>query len=102
VAEFDPSSSPLPPERIWQRAYESVLAATDRRTLFKCVEVAEPAMLARLDALAGRPDCDAEVQSLADALRHLRLVKTELLGMRSATRFRPPFGRAMRSRPTVS
>ena len=46
-----PSSSPRFPA--WQREYDAALQEMDTTRLFKCVEVAEAAVLLRLEATRG-------------------------------------------------
>jgi hypothetical protein len=63
----------------WKSAYQLVLQESDRTLLFKCVEVAEAKLLMHRETLAGCSDCDAERQTIEDALNHLRQVKREKL-----------------------
>ncbi len=74
--------SPFAPSRfrVWQREYEAVLHETDTKRLFKCIEVAEAAVLARLEAIGRDPADDAERKAIDDVLTHLTLLKTERLG----------------------
>jgi len=76
--------SPFPPSRFpaWQREYEAVLRETDTKRLFKCIEVAEAAVLARLEVI-GKDSADAERKAIDDVLTHLTLLKTERLGFPS-------------------
>jgi hypothetical protein len=73
-----PSSSPLFPA--WQREYEAALHEMDTTRLFKCVEVAEAAVLLRLEAIRKDSDHHAEREAIADALNHLELLKKNQLG----------------------
>ena len=47
----------------------------DKARLFKCVEVAEAAVLVRLEAIRKDSDHHAEREAIADALNHLELLK---------------------------
>jgi hypothetical protein len=75
------SHSALPPLgfRAWQPAYEAALQSTDTRTLFKLVEVAESAMLARRDLLNGDSNHRPEIDAIEQALRVLAVIKKERL-----------------------
>jgi hypothetical protein len=72
-----PSPSPRFP---WQRDYEAALHEKDTARLFKCVEVAEAAVLLRLEAIQKNSDHHAERQAIADALTQLELLKKTRLG----------------------
>ncbi len=74
--------SPSVPERSfpqWQREYEAALQETDHRTLFKRIEVAESALLARREVLVQSPDGFAERYEIKMALDKLRRLKREIL-----------------------
>jgi SpoVK/Ycf46/Vps4 family AAA+-type ATPase len=74
--------SPPSPSRFpaWQREYEMVLHETDTKRLFKCIEVAESAVLARLEAIGKDAAHNAERKAIDDVLTHLSLLKRERLG----------------------
>jgi hypothetical protein len=74
--------SPPSPSRFpaWQREYEMVLHETDTKRLFKCIEVAESAVLARLEAIGKDSAHNAERKAIDDVLTHLTLLKRERLG----------------------
>ena len=74
--------SPFAPSRfpVWQRQYEAVLLETDTKRLFKYIEVAEAAVLARLEAIGRDSAHNAERKAIDDVLTHLTLLKTERLG----------------------
>jgi hypothetical protein len=59
----------------WKSAYDDALRETDTSKLFELVQIAEPAILMRLDALACGPNHPIERQALGDALHRLRLLK---------------------------
>jgi len=63
----------------WQVEYEAVLRETDREALFKRIEVAEAAILARRDALAQGSDGFAERREITLALAKLESLKKEVL-----------------------
>lgn len=66
----------------WQQAYRLALQETNRKALFKKVEVAEAAILTRREGLAPTPDHHAEWQVLEDALANLLVLKREKLNFR--------------------
>ena len=76
--EFSPT---LPVRRFppWQVEYESALRETDHQALFKRIEVAEAAILARREILALNPHGSAERQEIRAALNKLRSLKKEVL-----------------------
>jgi len=63
----------------WQREYESALLETDKSVLFKRVEVAEAAILARRDALEHDSSGQTERVAMEDALVNLRVLKRDQL-----------------------
>ena len=63
----------------WQLEYEAAFKETDHKTLFKRIEVAEAAILARREVLVQSPDGFAERQEIKLALNKLRRVKKEIL-----------------------
>jgi len=69
-----PSSIPR-----WQLEYEAALNETDHKALFKRIEVAEAAILARREILVQSPDGFAERQEIKAALDKLRRLKKEVL-----------------------
>ena len=74
------SPSPSPQFPAWQREYEAVLHEKDTARLFKCVEVAEAAVLLRLEGIKKDSDHHAERDAIADALNQLELLKKTRLG----------------------
>ena len=66
----------------WQQAYRLALQETNRKALFKKVEVAEAAILTRREGLAPTADHYAEWQVLEDALANLLVLKREKLNFR--------------------
>ncbi len=75
-----PTPPPSPRFPAWQREYEAALHEMDKARLFKCVEVAEAAVLVRLEAIRKDSDHHAEREAIADALNHLELLKKTRLG----------------------
>ena len=63
----------------WQLEYESALQETERKALFKGIEVAEAAILARREILVQSSDGFAERQALKAALEKLRDLKKAVL-----------------------
>ena len=63
----------------WQLEYESAMQETDHKTLFKRIEVAEAAILARREILTQSVDGFAERQASKEALEKLRNLKKEVL-----------------------
>lgn len=63
----------------WQLEYEAALNESDQKTLFKRVEVAEAAILARREVLMQSPDGFVERQEIKAALDKLRRLKKEVL-----------------------
>ena len=59
--------------------YEAALRETDRETLFKRIEVAEAAILARRDVLEQSPHGFAERREITLALAKLESLKKEVL-----------------------
>jgi hypothetical protein len=74
------SPSPSPQFPAWQREYEAASREMDTTRLFKRVEVAEAAVLLRLEAIRKDSDHHAEREAIADALNHLELLKKPRLG----------------------
>jgi hypothetical protein len=52
---------------------------TDKSVLFKCVEVAEAAILTRRDALEHDSSCQTERGAIEGALANLRVLKSDQL-----------------------
>jgi hypothetical protein len=77
--------SPSNPSRFpaWQREYEAVLHETDTKCLFKCIELAEAAVLVRLEAIGKDSAHHAERKAIDDVLTHLTLLKRDRLGFTS-------------------
>ncbi len=63
----------------WQLEYEAALNETNHKALFKRIEVAEAAILARREVLVQSPDGFAERQETKLALDKLRRMKKEVL-----------------------
>jgi len=63
----------------WQYEYEAVLHETDHKMLFKRVEVAEAALLNRLDTLRHGPNGKVEREEVEKALDRVRAVKKNVL-----------------------
>ena len=63
----------------WQLEYEAALQETDHRILFKRIEVAEAAILARREVLVHSSDGFAERNEIKLALDKLRRLKKEIL-----------------------
>jgi len=72
-----PSASP---RFLWQGEYDAALHEMDTTRLFKCVEVAEAAVLLRLEAIRKDSDHHAEREAIAEALNQLELLKKNRLG----------------------
>ena len=74
-------SSSLPGEGLpkWQEAYESALQESDKRALFKRIEVAEAAILTRRADLAQSQNGFAEREEMNKALTKLRSLKKNIL-----------------------
>lgn len=70
MASFESSSpAPVPRVSVATVVYESLLLETDRKALFKRIEVAEAAMFARLEVLDHTPESSAERQEIESATR---------------------------------
>jgi hypothetical protein len=67
----------------WQSEYDAVLQETDTKRLFKCIEVAEAAALARFETIEKNSAHHAESKAIDDVLTHLTLLKTKRLGFTS-------------------
>jgi hypothetical protein len=65
-----------PPQ--WQLEYESALQETDRKMLFKKVEIAEATLLKRRESLGALSD-SFERTEIEIAISKLRLLKREIL-----------------------
>jgi hypothetical protein len=63
----------------WQSAYEAVLCASDTDSLFKLVEIAEPAILVRRDRVNGKLRYKTEQRAIRTALGVLASIKREKL-----------------------
>ncbi len=63
----------------WRLEYESAMKETDRKTLFKRVEVAEAAILTRREMLTLSSEDFAEWQEVEMALDKVRHLKKEVL-----------------------
>ena len=69
------SSAPETSFPQWGVEYEAALRETDRETLFKRIEVAEAAILARRDVLEQSPDGFAERREITLALAKLESLR---------------------------
>lgn len=74
-----PSSRSSPHLPVWRHDYDAVLSETDTRALFKCVEIAEAAILTRRDDLWASSRHRSELQVLEQALANLGVIKRERL-----------------------
>lgn len=63
----------------WQHAYEATLQATDTNSLFKLLEIAEPAVLIRRDHLKGKSRNKAERRAIEAAFLMLSSIKKDRL-----------------------
>jgi hypothetical protein len=63
----------------WQGEYEAALRETDRKMLFKRVEIAEAALLNRRDTLKHESDGRVERQEIERALEKLDALKENVL-----------------------
>lgn len=79
MAPFGSSPFTAPHFPSWQRDYEAVLTETDTGALFKCVEIAEAAILTRRDALKSSAEQHSEGRALEEALANLGVIKRERL-----------------------
>ena len=79
ASEQAPSASSAAGAPQWQGEYEAALRETDRKTLFKRVEIAEAALLNRRDALRHESDGRAERREIEGALEKLRVLKEGVL-----------------------
>ena len=73
------SSAPETNSPHWRVEYEAALRETDHERLFKRIEVAEAAMLARRDVLDQGPDGFAERRKIVRGLAKLESLKKEVL-----------------------
>ena len=72
-------SFPEQPSKQWREAYQSALQETDRRILFKRVEIAESAILTRRELLVNIGDGIAERRDIEAALDKISRVKKRVL-----------------------
>ena len=63
----------------WRTAYQAALKETDTATLFKCVEVAEAAVLTRRADLQRSSGHEAERREIEEALDSIQVLKRERL-----------------------
>jgi hypothetical protein len=82
MSASEPSSTSSPRFLPWQREYEAALSETDTSALFKCVEIAEAAILTRFDVLESSSDHHSEREAMEQALANLRVIKRERLKFR--------------------
>jgi hypothetical protein len=75
------SSSPTAEPRVtqWQSEYEAALRETESVALFKRVEVAEAAILTRVEALMDSSGSFAERREIEKALGKLLVLKKKIL-----------------------
>lgn len=83
------SSFPSQEANDWQRAYELVLQEADDAALFKCIEVAEAAILTRREFLLSSATHPEELKAIEDALAHVRFLKRSRLGFDDLQKERP-------------
>ncbi len=67
----------------WREEYEAALLETDRRLLFKRVEIAEAALLNRRESLKHESDGRVERQEIERALEKLWELKEDVLNFPS-------------------
>ena len=79
ASEETPSLGPALCFPQWRSEYEAVLRETDRRMLFKRVEIAEASLLNQRDALSQDSDGRVEKQELESALQNLRALTKNVL-----------------------
>lgn len=64
----------------WQSEFEGTLLEGDPQSLRQRVDAAEAAIFLRSQALSGRPEEQAELQAISDAMRTLRAIQRDKLG----------------------
>jgi len=79
ASEQTTSASPAVRFPQWQGEYDAVLRETDRKMLFKRVEIAEAALLNRRETLKHESDGRVERQEIERALEKLRALKEGIL-----------------------
>ena len=79
ASEETPSLGPALRFPQWRSEYEAALRETDRRMLFKRVEIAEASLLNQREALSQDSDGRVEKQELEGALQTLRALKKNVL-----------------------
>jgi hypothetical protein len=79
ASEETPSLGPALRVPQWRSEYEAALRETDRRMLFKRVEIAEASLLSQREALTRDSDGRVEKQELESALQNLRALKKNVL-----------------------
>ena len=77
--KFSSSARRSSPSALADWNTKRALQETDHKTLFKRIEVAEAAILARRDVLVQSPDGFAERREIKTALDKLRRLKKEVL-----------------------
>jgi hypothetical protein len=78
-----PSANPAARFPQWWEEYEAALRETDRRILFKRVEIAEATLLNRQESLKHESDGRVERQEIEKALEKLRGLKEDVLNFPS-------------------
>ena len=64
---------------VWEQLYETAILETDDKKLPSCLEAAKEAMDNRLQEIwSGRGSTPEELQSIADALHGLKVLRMEL------------------------
>jgi hypothetical protein len=61
----------------WQSEFEAAVIETDSEKLHRHIEAAEGAIFVRLQELVENSDGHAERQAISDAIRTLRVLRTE-------------------------
>jgi hypothetical protein len=79
MASHDSLSIPDQDSPRWKLDYESALQETDHKALFKRIEVAEAAILTRLEALESSTDGFPERREIKAALVAIQNLKKDIL-----------------------
>jgi hypothetical protein len=79
ASEEFPASVPEQESQQWKLEYERAMQETDRKALFRRIEIAEAAILTRREALLQSSDGFIERQETKTALTKLRNMKKEVL-----------------------
>ena len=65
----------------WEKVYKAAVLEPDNARLKKCIAVVEESLVLRLLELTNHPADKIEAQAIVDALRALRNLKRERLGL---------------------